>query len=90
MPEPSVSCVLFFYHSCRERRGRASRRLQAMVTNGHCGRKESVMIAKMPGYVLVGADCQETSRTYALPTVVSLDLSITKLRHLTHYQTTKF
>ena len=45
--------------------------LQALVTNGECGEDPSVIVAKMPGYVLLGAKTSVT-KSFALPVVVSL------------------
>ncbi|XP_045174634.2 sushi, von Willebrand factor type A, EGF and pentraxin domain-containing protein 1-like [Mercenaria mercenaria] len=47
--------------------GPTANALQALVTNGDCGDDPSIIIAKMPGYVMCGA---KTSRpkSFALPT----------------------
>jgi hypothetical protein len=51
------------------KRGSYFNKLQALVTNGDCGSDPSIIIAKMPGYVLLGAKT-DTSRSFALPTLV--------------------
>lgn len=42
--------------------------LQALVTNGDCGDDPSIIIAKMPGYVLCGAKTNQP-KSFALPVV---------------------
>ncbi|XP_052799564.1 sushi, von Willebrand factor type A, EGF and pentraxin domain-containing protein 1-like [Mya arenaria] len=42
--------------------------LQALVTNGDCGDDPSIIVAKMPGYVLCGAKTT-VPKSFALPTV---------------------
>lgn len=46
-------------------------KLQALVTNGDCGSDPSIVVAKMPGYVLLGANT-DTPKSFALPTLVSI------------------
>ena len=43
--------------------------LQALVTNGDCGDDPSIIIAKMPGFVLCGAKTN-VPKSFALPTIV--------------------
>ena len=50
-------------------RMRRTRGLQALVTNGHCGKEASVVVAKIPGKVFVGAETN-MSKSFYLPTVV--------------------
>ena len=54
------------------RQGQNRRGLQALVTNGHCGREASIVIAKIPGKVFVGAETN-MSKSFYLPTVVCID-----------------
>lgn len=42
--------------------------LQSIMTNGHCGKKPSVFIAKVPGVVMLGAETN-SSKALTLPTV---------------------
>ena len=53
-----------------DRRRGANAPLQAMVTNGHCGKEASVLLAKMRDTILLGAETN-TSRSFSLPIVVS-------------------
>ena len=50
--------------------GLTSGALQALVTNGDCGEDPSIIVAKMPGYVLLGSKTG-SARTFAMPVVVS-------------------
>lgn len=45
--------------------------LQALVTNGDCGADPSIVIAKMPNYVLIGAKTDKP-KSLALPTLVRI------------------
>ena len=51
-------------------RGSTAGSLQALVTNGDCGGDPSIIVAKMPGYVLLGAKTS-TTKSFAMPVVVS-------------------
>lgn len=46
----------------------ANSQLQALVTNGHCGKAASVMVAKLGNVVLLGAEAN-MSRSFPLPVV---------------------
>ena len=60
-------------------RGASANSLQALVTNGECGEDPSVIVAKMPGYVLLGAKTSVT-KSFALPVVVSLSYIVASFR----------
>ncbi|XP_060587828.1 protein PIF-like [Ruditapes philippinarum] len=51
-----------------DNRRRRSRGLQGLVTNGHCGKQPSVVIAKLPNSILLGAEAN-ISRSFPLPIV---------------------
>lgn len=59
-----------FVHREDSRRG-ANAPLQAMVTNGHCGKDASVLLAKFRDTVLLGAETN-ISRSFSLPIVVGI------------------
>ena len=54
---------------CSFFQGPTAQALQALVTNGDCGDDPSIIIAKMPGYVLCGAKTDQP-KSFALPTLV--------------------
>ena len=57
--------VFVFYHT----QVPTAHALQALITNGDCGDDPSIIIAKMPGYVLCGAKTHRP-KSFALPTTV--------------------
>ncbi|XP_053383788.1 sushi, von Willebrand factor type A, EGF and pentraxin domain-containing protein 1-like [Mercenaria mercenaria] len=58
--------IKFRYNEFRQ--GSYFNELQALVTNGDCGSDPSIVIAKMPGHVLLGAKAR-ASTSFALPTL---------------------
>lgn len=54
-----------------DKQGAYFNQLQALVTNGDCGSDPSIVVAKMPGYVLLGAKT-DVPKSFALPTLVSI------------------
>ena len=61
--------IKFRYNEILE--GPTANKLQALVTNGDCGSDPSIIIAKMPGYVLLGAKTNRP-KSFALPSLVSV------------------
>jgi hypothetical protein len=59
--------IKFRYNEFKQ--GDYYQQLQALVTNGDCGDDPSIVIAKMPGYVLLGAKT-DVSKSFAVPTLV--------------------
>ena len=60
----------YFEYINRDDNRRRYRGLQGLVTNGHCGKEPSVVVAKLPNAILLGAEAN-ISRSFPLPIVVS-------------------